>query len=221
MAENNWVLQDGRSILVEFSPAATATNWGWFGNRSSGEGLEFSTPETEWTNHAWLRGGQMVQAAEVGGATNYTLSCVVGAFNLTGNISNLLKGYRSVNTVGSYSLTGISNTLKRGYRIINTVGQYNLTGINNNLLYGRKLQTSVGSISLTGLSTTLARSYRMPTTVGTVSLNGINVNLLRGYRIINNVEAFNLTGINTTLTYSGGGPILNTLSETYRRRRRL
>ena len=81
MAENNWVLQDGRSILVEFSPAATATNWGWFGNRSSGEGLEFATPAAPWTNHAWLRGGQYIMAAEappVGGGLRSRMMMGIG-----------------------------------------------------------------------------------------------------------------------------------------------
>jgi hypothetical protein len=68
MAENNWVLQDGRVILVEFDAAAVATNWGWFGNRSSGEGLEFAAPESAWTEHAWLRGGQYIMA---GGASAF------------------------------------------------------------------------------------------------------------------------------------------------------
>jgi hypothetical protein len=72
MAENNWLLQDGRTILVEFETPAAATNWGWFGNRSSGEGLEFATPATAWANHAWLRGGQYDLAAETGGAATIT-----------------------------------------------------------------------------------------------------------------------------------------------------
>jgi hypothetical protein len=64
MAENVWVIQDGRSILVEFDAAAIATAWGWFGNRSSGEGLEFATPTPAWIYHAWLRGGQYIMDAQ-------------------------------------------------------------------------------------------------------------------------------------------------------------
>lgn len=74
MAENNWFLQDGRAILVEFETPPAETNWGWFGNRSSGEGLEFATPTAEWTNHAWLRGGQYILAAEVGGPATTLLT---------------------------------------------------------------------------------------------------------------------------------------------------
>jgi hypothetical protein len=74
MAENNWLLQDGRTILVEFEAPATETNWGWFGNRSSGEGLEFATPAAEWTYHAWLRGGQYIMEAEAGGPVTTLLT---------------------------------------------------------------------------------------------------------------------------------------------------
>jgi hypothetical protein len=81
MAENVWVLQDGRVILVEFETAAAAKNWGWFGNRSSGEGIEFDASAVEWTNHAWLRGGQMVQAAEAGGGV--TVNATTQALVLT------------------------------------------------------------------------------------------------------------------------------------------
>lgn len=64
MAENNWIIQDGRGILVEFETPAVEANWGWFGMRSSGEGIEFATTAAPWTDHAWLRGGQYIMEAE-------------------------------------------------------------------------------------------------------------------------------------------------------------
>lgn len=67
MAENNWVLQDGRSILVEFDAAATSQSWLLQDGRSVD--VAFTAPASAWADHAWLRGGQMVQAAEVGGAS--------------------------------------------------------------------------------------------------------------------------------------------------------
>lgn len=71
MAENNWVLQDGRSILVEFDAAQAAKNWGWFGMRSSGEGIEFEIAATPWTDFDWLDRHGMIMAGEappVGGS---------------------------------------------------------------------------------------------------------------------------------------------------------
>jgi hypothetical protein len=200
MAENNWVLQDGRSILVEFEAAASATAWGWFGNRSSGEGLEFSTAAVAWTDHAWLRGGQYIMPAGAGSPTNYVLSCTVGTFNLTGNNANLLKGYR----------------------LVNSVGTFNFTGNNINLLAHRRLINTVGTFNLTGNAANLVRAYRLPISVGAFNLTGNNVNLLKGYRLITGSAAFNLTGNDATLIYGGGSPpILSSLSEIYRRRRRL
>jgi hypothetical protein len=84
MAENTWSLQDGRSILVEFEAPTVETNWGWFGMRSSGEGMEFATAAVEWTDHAWLRGGQYIMAAEIyvppiGGATPTRMLMGIGA----------------------------------------------------------------------------------------------------------------------------------------------
>lgn len=80
-----------------------ADTWGWFGHRSSGEGAEFetATPENtwsmhdgkgggldttfasapaEWANHAWLRGGQMIMAAEAGSPTTQVFVKVVGVW---------------------------------------------------------------------------------------------------------------------------------------------
>lgn len=90
MAENNWALQDGRAILVEFEAAQAEANWGWFGFRSSGEGLPFETAPTEsawgwfgmrgsgegiefaaasspWSEQDWLSNKGMLMAAEAGG----------------------------------------------------------------------------------------------------------------------------------------------------------
>lgn len=81
MAENNWSIQDGRSILVEFETPAVATNWGWFGMRSSGEGMEYQTPAVAWAGNAWLRGGQMIMASEtppVGGSTPLRMMTGIG-----------------------------------------------------------------------------------------------------------------------------------------------
>jgi len=66
VAENIWALQDGRSLLVEFEAAQAATAWGWFSGRG-GQGLDFAAAATPWSDHAWLRGGQYIMAAEVGG----------------------------------------------------------------------------------------------------------------------------------------------------------
>lgn len=64
MAENNWVIQDGRSILVEFSAAPTESSWDWFGMRGSGEGMQFATAPTEWTLSAWDNAVEYILAAE-------------------------------------------------------------------------------------------------------------------------------------------------------------
>jgi hypothetical protein len=103
MAENNWFLQDGRTILVEFEASATATNCGWWG-RSSGEGLEFATPAAEWTNHAWLRGGQYDVAAETGGAATIT-----GTFAVT-EAQDTFEAVGDVAHVGTLAVTETQDT---------------------------------------------------------------------------------------------------------------
>ena len=62
--QNDWSILDGRSILVAFDPPALPVNWGWFGMRSSGEGMEFATTALPWSEHNWLRSSDYIMAAQ-------------------------------------------------------------------------------------------------------------------------------------------------------------
>lgn len=135
MAENNWLLQDGRSILVEFETAATEKAWGWFGNRSSGEGLEFDAAAAAWTDHAWLRGGKMVMPAEAGGAVTIDAT--------TQNL--VLTAYPATVTVATDVQSGTQNLVLTQYPA-NVALDINVNATTQELLltqYSATVETSV------------------------------------------------------------------------------
>jgi hypothetical protein len=114
VAANDWLLQDGRSILVEFETATAAKAWGWFGNRSSGEGLEFDAAASAWTDHAWLRGGQYILAAESGGPVTVIFSPV--ALTLSGQTFAVQE--QVAFNAASASLTGQSFKVDESIRFV-------------------------------------------------------------------------------------------------------
>jgi hypothetical protein len=177
MAENNWVLQDGRSILVEFEAAASATAWGWFGNRSSGEGLEFATPAVAWTDHSWLRGGQYIMAADVGGATAYADSLSVGNYVVSGKTITDSVGRVDALSVGAYVVSGktVTDSVVRGDSL--SVGNYVVSGKDLNdvitsgpITYADSL--SVGSYTVSGISITDLIARNDSLSVGTYVVSG-------------------------------------------------
>lgn len=97
-------------------------NWGWFGNRSSGEGLEFATPATAWADHAWLRGGQMVQAAEAGGgAVTGTLAFTTESLIFAGSGTETISSTASFAT-DSITFAGAGLETETGTLAFNTGG---------------------------------------------------------------------------------------------------
>ena len=103
MPENTWKLQDGRAILVQFETAQAEANWGWFGMRGSGEGVEFAAGTTAWTNHDWLVARGMVMPGDSGGTTE-TLTVTKADLALAGKVIPLNQSLAV--TKASPTLTG-------------------------------------------------------------------------------------------------------------------
>lgn len=76
MAENNWILQDGRSIFVEFNTPASSGGWILQDGRSVD--VTFNAPASAWANHDWLGGRGMIMAAEVGGGGGLFVRMLLG-----------------------------------------------------------------------------------------------------------------------------------------------
>ena len=76
MAENAWLLNDSAPVPVgqEFSPAAPAKAWGWFGLPAAGEGSEFEVAAIPSVATPWTPAELAFNGAEAGGGTNYNES---------------------------------------------------------------------------------------------------------------------------------------------------
>lgn len=126
------------------------------------------------------------------GTTNYSLTCDVGAYTLTGVAATVSRGYSLAADVGAYAITGEAATVSRGYRIAADVGSYSITGHDATLILvanptNYTLTCDVGAYSLTGHDATL-----------TYSAGAAN------YSLLCDVGACALTGHDATLTYTPG-----------------
>jgi len=154
-----------------------------------------------------------------GGPTNYSLTCDVGSYSLTGIAALLRRGYSVVANVGSYALTGQDAALRRGYSLVCSTGSYAITGYDATLTYvpgptAYSLTCDVGSYSLTGYDATLTygagpTNYSLTCDVGAYSITGHDATLTYSAGAANNslscdVGAYVLTGIDATLTYTPG-----------------
>lgn len=156
---------------------------------------------------------------QVAAATNYSLTCDVGSYSLTGIAALLRRGYSLTADVGSYALTGQNAALRRGYSLVCSTGSYAITGIDATLTYvpgptAYSLTCDVGSYSLTGYDATLTygagpTNYSLTCDVGSYSITGYDATLTysagaANYSLSCDVGAYALTGIDATLTYTPG-----------------
>lgn len=86
MAENNWSLLDGRSILVEFDAAQAEGTWALNDGRSFD--VAFDAPPSPWSEWDWLRSGGMIQAADGGGGSvNATAPSLISTYAYSASVS--------------------------------------------------------------------------------------------------------------------------------------
>lgn len=156
-----------------------------------------------------LRPSRRVDAPLSASPTNYTLTCDVGAYTLTGVAAALRRGYTLTADVGAYAITGQSATVSRGYRITADVGTYSLTGQDATLNYvpgaaNYSLTCDTGAYTLTGHDATLTYSagtanYTLTCETGAYALTGVDAITSFGRRLVADVGAYSLTGIDAAL----------------------
>lgn len=162
---------------------ATVTNNNFAGRTRSKDAA--TNPETVSANSTGYPAviAFAIQGVTGGGPTNYTLTCDVGSYSLTGIAALLRRGFSLVADVGSYALTGQDAALRRGYTLVADTGTYALTGQDAALRRGYSLVCDVGAYSLTGNDATLTYSaggtaYALTCDTGAYSLTGYDATLV-------------------------------------------
>lgn len=91
MAENNWLLNDSAPVPLgqEFSAAASAKSWGWFGLPAAGQGSEFEAAATPSAETPWTPAELAFNAAEAGGG-GITATAAITEADDTGSASAAL-----------------------------------------------------------------------------------------------------------------------------------
>lgn len=146
-----------------------------------------------------------------GGATNYTLTCAVGTYTLTGQTASFKRGYSLSCVNGTYTYTGQAAAFKRGYSLSAANGSYSLTGIAATLVYtpgagsvAYTLSCAFGSYVVTGQAATFNRGFSLSANNGTYSVTGQNAAFKRGYFLSSANGSYTYTGITATLVYTPG-----------------
>lgn len=156
---------------------------------------------------ALLLSGQDVSLVytPVGG---YTLVCSGGAFALTGQAINMLRGLRLVADSGSLALTGNPAGLIAGRTLSAQYGSFTLSGQAAGLVAAKILAVAQGSYSLTGFPIELAignriftvdESYRIPGMKRSYRLEGMNRSVL----IAPLKRTYNLEGMSRSVRIPG------------------
>ncbi len=111
------------------------------------------------------------------GPTAYTLTCLNGAYAITGSSANLLFNRIVIATSGSYAITGNNQGLI-ATRLLNlTAGAYAITGNSSNTLFNRRSIATAGSYSLTGNNANTLSNKIMTAIAGAYSITGNNADL--------------------------------------------
>lgn len=107
-------------------------------------------------------------------ASTYTLSADAGAFALTGQASERLRGRVLQSSRRMFDLYGeiADLTYLRVYRITTSAASFTSSGLDANLVPGRRVAGDAASVSLTGFPATLFPVRRLVANVGTFTLTG-------------------------------------------------
>lgn len=142
------------------------------------------------------------------GPLNYTLSCTVGAFTLTGYNATLARSYDFNVDTGSFAMTGNAVNFVHGYKMTVSPATFTLAGTAPVLRASRKMATTAGSFVLAGAAPTLRAARKFAVTPGAFTLTGQSA-ALRAARIMSAqpTSSFTLTGIDVNFVRGGGAPI--------------
>lgn len=107
-------------------------------------------------------------------ASTYTLSAVAGAFALTGQASERLRGRVLQSSRRMFDLYGeiADLTYLRVYRITTSAASFTSSGLDANLISGRRVVGDAASVALTGFPATLFPVRRLVANAGTFTLTG-------------------------------------------------
>lgn len=136
---------------------------------------------------------------DAAGGTSYTLTAAVGAFALSGQSANLLRGYLHTAAVGAFTLTGQAANLVRGYVVAAGVGAFTLTGQAALFPVGRKVAAGVGTFTLSGQAAALKQSLTITASLGVFALSGQSAAFALGKGLTADPGAFTLSGQDASL----------------------
>jgi hypothetical protein len=132
-----------------------------------------------------------------------TLDTTVGAFNLSGTTTGLLRSNILNNTLSTFNLVGNNLTLSPSVNLDVTVGAFNLSGTTTELLKSNKIDATVSTFIFTGNNLILSPTVALNTTVGAFNLTGNSVDLTytpaAGLELICQLGTFTWTGISSIL----------------------
>lgn len=109
------------------------------------------------------------------GGASYTLSCVTGAYSITGASAALRASRRVAAAQGSYVITGQPAATTAARRMMAATGSYSITGNAANLIYvppGVVLPAAAGSYALTGNDVVMRATRRMLAESGAYTITG-------------------------------------------------
>lgn len=228
MADKNWGWFGNRSSGegIEFETPAAATNWGWFGNRASGEGLEFAAPATAWSDHAWLRGGQYIMAAQAGGtpldinallgtanASGFTASvdrqlgvaATVGTATASGLTANVDRQSAITGILGTASANGYAANVDKQYAITCTLGTATASGFTAGIDQQASITAILGAATASGLAAQIDVQYQVTATTGTVTADGFTGNIDQQHGLAATVGGAVADGYLATIDFQASG----------------
>lgn len=110
---------------------------------------------------------------------NYSLTCAVGTYSVTGKAAAFSLSKKLTTSVGSYNLTGIASILTylpgnvpHNYTLTGAVGSYALTGKTAALTVEHKLTANVGSYSVTGKTANFSLAKKLTVSAGEYAVTG-------------------------------------------------
>lgn len=167
----------------------------------------------------------------------WLLSAGSGSYLLTGTAASLLHGYKLAAGVGTYSFNGTAVTLTKSSAVLNIVagagtysfsgttasllhkslvtaglGTYIFSGTAASLLHKDVLSAGAGSYLFTGAVATLKLAHVVSIGGGSYIMTGSATTLLKlNRKIAANNGSYSLSGTAATLTWSGVGPVVDTV----------
>jgi hypothetical protein len=145
---------------------------------------------------------------------NYSLTCAVGSYSVTGKTATFSLSKKLTASTGSYSVTGKAATFSYvhgnvNYTLACAVGSYAVTGKNATLTYtaghvNYALTCSTGSYAVTGIASTLTVAHKLTATAGAYSVTGKTATFSLAKKLTAAAGIYAVTGQTATFTYTAG-----------------